>query len=331
MAASFGNGHASGLVDEGLRTLNRVRVVAMAIGDTATWKGAAPGDDEIDIIARDIRFGILENPVRHWLGGDAQKTALIDGLSIFLPEGERYFIRSLKHYSPKLKDKALAAEINGYSVQEAFHTREHEDYNRALARLGYDVETMEEPVRKTLRSDKIPVFRLAVTCAIEHLTATLSTVTLRNPQFLADAAPAYRRLWMWHALEELEHKAVALDVLDAATIKYSGFKRYMLRTMAFNAVAWTFLMITLRNIRLFAKADGLKTGPRFWLRLVWLLFGMPGYWRKCAPLVLKYYLPGFSPLNKDDDELIRKGRAWLYTEFMTLEAAKSAPHAAESL
>ncbi len=292
----------------------------------AHWTGAAPASDDEDIIPRDIRFGILENPTRQWLDGDFHKTALIDGLSIFLPEGERYFIRALKYYAPKLADRQLAAEINGYAVQEAFHTREHEEYNEALGKLGYDVEAMEEPVRKTLRSDKIPIFRLAVTCAIEHLTATLSTVTLRNPQFLENAAPAYRRLWMWHALEELEHKAVALHVFKAATPKYSGFKRYMLRTMAFNAVAWTFLVITLRNLTLFAKVDGVKTGPRFWARLFWVLFFAPGYWRKCAPLVLKYYLPGFSPLNKDDHELIRKGRDWLYREFSTLEAA-SAPAA----
>lgn len=293
-------------------------------GPGARWMGAAPASDDEDIIPRDIRFGILENPTRQWLDGDFHKTALIDGLSIFLPEGERYFIRALKYYAPKLPDHQLAAEINGYAVQEAFHTREHEEYNRALGKLGYDVEAMEEPVRKTLRSDKIPIFRLAVTCAIEHLTATLSTVTLRNPQFLENAAPAYRRLWMWHALEELEHKAVALDVFKAATPKYSGFKRYMLRTMAFNAVAWTFLVITLRNLTLFAKVDGVKTGPRFWARLFWVLFFAPGYWRKCAPLVLKYYLPGFSPLNKDDHDLIRKGRDWLYREFTSLEAA-SAP------
>jgi predicted metal-dependent hydrolase len=297
------------------------------VGGSAKWDGAAPGDDDEDIIPRDIRFGILDNPTRHWLDGDFHKTALIDGLSIFLPEGERYFIRSLKHYAGKLGDAKLKAEINGYAVQEAFHTREHEEYNRALAKLGYDVEKMEAPVLKTLRSDKIPIFRLAVTCAIEHLTATLSTVTLRNPQFLENASPAYRRLWMWHALEELEHKAVALDVLAAATKNYSPFKRYMLRTLAFNAVCINFLMITLRNLKLFAEVDGIKTGPRFWLKLLWVTFIAPGYWRKCAPLVLKYYMPGFNPLNKDDNALIRKGRDWLYAEFLALRAQNTPPQA----
>ena len=43
-----------------------------------------------DIIPRDIRYGILENAQRHWLEDDIIKTILIDGLSIFLPEGERF-------------------------------------------------------------------------------------------------------------------------------------------------------------------------------------------------------------------------------------------------
>jgi len=60
-----------------------------------------------DIIPRDIRFDILGNAQRHWLEDDIIKTILIDGLSIFLPEGERFFIRSLKHYGPKLQDKEL--------------------------------------------------------------------------------------------------------------------------------------------------------------------------------------------------------------------------------
>ncbi len=293
--------------------------------EAAHWKGASEGTDDEDIIPRDIRFGIVENPVRHWFGGDFQKTVLLDGLSIFLPEGERYFIRALRHYAPKLGDKELAAEINGYAVQEAFHTREHMDYNRALTKLGYDVDKMERPVRAGMARDTSPILRLVVTCAIEHLTATLSTVTLRYPELLADAAPAYRRLWMWHALEELEHKAVALDVLKKATPNMPGWKRYFIRVMAMNATLVPFIFITVRNIKIFAAGDGIKTGPRFWLRLVRLTVISPGYWRRCWPLILKYYLPWFNPLNKDDAELIRKGRTWLYGEFKAIETAAAAP------
>ncbi|GGF55321.1 hypothetical protein GCM10007301_13690 [Azorhizobium oxalatiphilum] len=276
-----------------------------AAGGSAHW-----GNPD-DIIPRDIRFGIMENAQHRWLDDDMVKTLLIDGLSIFLPEGERFFIRSLKHYGPKLADKQLAAEISGYAVQEAFHTREHEEYNRAMEKLGYDVEAMEKPIRMGFELVKDPLHRLAITCAIEHMTATLSTLTLRHPDLLDNAAPAYRRLWMWHALEELEHKAVALDVLKAATPNMSGWQRYMVRVVGMNATLIPFLLLFLRNVPIYAKAEGVKTGFGFWMRFIKTTMISPGYWRRCIPNVLRYYLPGFDPRNADDQELMRRGREWL--------------------
>lgn len=264
-----------------------------------------------DIIPRDLHFDIAGNAKRHWFGNDLIKTVLVDGLSIFLPEGERFFIRSLKHYASRLPDKELAKEINGYAVQEAFHTREHEEYNRAMAGLGYDVDEMEKPVRFILGKVTKPVHRLAITCAIEHLTATFSSMTLRHPDLLADAAPAYRRLWMWHALEELEHKAVAIDVFNESMKDHSRWERYFTRITAMNGTIIPFLIIFLRNVPIYARADGVKTGVRFWLRFFWVVAVSPGFWRLCMLQFMRYYLPGFDPRNSDDDELIRKGRAWL--------------------
>ncbi len=280
-------------------------------GQTAGGHGPKHMGNPDDIIPRDLRFGILANPIRHWYENDLIKTILIDGLSVFLPEGERFFIRSLKHFGPKLTDRELAAEINGYAVQEAFHTREHEEYNKAMTALGYNVDEMERPIRFGFEVVKNPLHRLTITCAIEHMTATLSTLTLRHPELLDNAAPSYRRLWMWHALEELEHKAVALDVLNAATPDMSGFQRYWLRVLGMNGTLFPFLVIFLRNVPIYARTDGVKTGLRFWLRFTWVVLGSPGYWRRCLPNVLRYYLPGFDPRNSDDAELMAKGRAWL--------------------
>ena len=266
------------------------------------------------IVPRDIRFDIPGNATRNWFGGDIAKTAMIDAMSIFLPEGERFFIRSLKHYSGKLKNKALSKEINGYAVQEAYHTREHEDYNRAMASLGYDVAAMEKPVGQALGMLRQPLYRLAATCAIEHLTASFSSALLRRPYLLDGAHPSYRRLWMWHALEELEHKAVALDVLHAATSDMSGFKRYWLRVWAMNIVLAPFLLIFLRNVRLYVRHDGVRPGLRFWARFAWANFGKPGLLRHTAGPLLRYYLPGFDPRNGDDGALIERGRDWLARE-----------------
>lgn len=278
--------------------------------------GRAPAHllDADDIIPRDIRFGIAENATRNWFGGDFHKTAMIDGLSIFLPEGERFFIRALKHHASAVADGDLLREINGYAIQEAYHTREHEEYNRTLKALGFDVDEMEKPIRFVLRNLKSPIRRLAATCAIEHITATLSTVTLRHPELFADAAPAYRRLWMWHALEEIEHKAVALDVYNKATAGQSALSRYALRILVMNSTAIGFLTLFLRNVRIYARNAGVKTGVRFWLRFARVLLVDPGYWRRSVLTFLTYYRPGYDPRTAEDRVLVEKGRAWLAAE-----------------
>lgn len=299
--------------------------MTMAGADNHMKTNAEPrSSDDWDIIPRNLHFNIRENRQRHWLGNDVVKTVLIDVLSVFLPEGERFFIRSLKHYASRLEDKALAAEINGYAVQEAFHTREHEEYNKALADLGYDVEAMEKPVGASLGMVKKPLHRVLATCAIEHLTATFSTQTLRHPDVLDEAAPAYRRLWVWHALEELEHKAVAYDVLMAATKDMSAWKRYLMRVTAMNANIVSFLYIFMRNVPVYVRADGVKPGFRFWFRFFWLTMIAPGYWRRCLPMIAAYYSPWFNPRNSDDADLVRRGREWLEKELEGYTPTRSA-------
>lgn len=284
--------------------------VGVVVEGPLQYREAQPSVNKA-IIPRDIRFGISANPKRHWNGGDPIRTMMVDGLSIFLPEGERFFIRSLKHYATSIEGQDLARELQEFAVQEAYHTREHEDYNRAMEALGYDVKKMEDPVRQALEINKLPLMRLAATCAIEHLTATLARSTLRHPDTLAKAEPHYRRLWVWHALEELEHKAVALDVFQVATKNMARWKRYLLRVMSMNGVAVSFLFIYLRNIALYARHDGIKTGPRFWAKFAYALFVKPGLYTYSALPFLKYYLPGFNPRKGDDSKVIAQARAWL--------------------
>ncbi|MBD8877940.1 metal-dependent hydrolase [Roseibium polysiphoniae] len=284
------------------------------------------GDVHKDIIPRDIHFGISKAAQRHWFDNDLQKTAIIDCFSVALPEGERFFIRSLTHYASKLSDKELTAEIKGYSVQEAFHTREHLDYNNSLKALGYDVDKMEANLCATLKTIKSPMIRLAVTCAIEHFTAVFSFAVLRHPEVFEGADIRYRRLWTWHALEELEHMAVAIDVFKDASRDMPAWKRYFLRTGAINGVAVTFLINYLRNVGLYARADGEKTGIRFWTRFWWLLIVKPGFARFSLLAFLKYYLPGYDPAKERDEKLIDKWREWVDRETSDLIAKpKTAP------
>ncbi len=64
-----------------------------------------------------------------------------------------------------------------------------------------------------------PEVRLAVTAAAEHFTATFAEGALSDG-FLDGAHPTVRALLLWHAAEEIEHKSVAFDVLEAVAPSY---------------------------------------------------------------------------------------------------------------
>ncbi len=285
----------------------------MSSHDTSVMDAAgeiAPG-----IVPRDLHFNISAHAQRHWFGGDPMQTAVIDSFSIFLPEGERFFIRSLKRYAKTVNDEALLAEIRGYAVQEAYHTREHEDYNRALGKLGYDVEKMEGRVKRVLFDNDSARLNVAVTCAIEHLTATFSVAMLSDRDVLfRDAAPAYRRLWTWHALEELEHAAVALNVYAKASENRPGWETYLMRIFAMNSVLIPFFSILMLNIASMAKTDGIRRGPRLWWRFLKVTWGHPGYLRLGFKSFMRYYSPWFDPSKTVDPELVEKGRALLKSD-----------------
>ncbi len=270
------------------------------------------------IVPRNISFGISKNPTRHWSEGDLLKTAMIDCLSVFLPEGERFFIRSLKHYLPHLKNQQIKKEIQGYSIQEAFHTREHEDYNVALRDLGYDVDAMETGVRNLLGKGYAPIFNLGITCAIEHLTMSFSLVTLANPDLFKDAPAKYRHIWTWHAVEELEHCGVALHVLNDVTDDWSAWKRYGLRVSCYNAVVFHMLRMQIQNLATYARADGAKINAKFWLKLMWVFFGNPAVVGKSLPHIFRYYRPGYHPEAKTYGHLLQWGREFIGREIPEL-------------
>jgi predicted metal-dependent hydrolase len=155
------------------------------------------------------------------------------------------------------------------------------------------------------------VLRLFVTCAIEHITYSLSRFHLTRMEFLDQCSPAYRRLWLWHALEEIEHSAVAMQVLRAATPRMRPWKRYLARISVFNAVVSAMFSISLRNTAAIVRRQHPGAGPRTWLRLGWVLLGPPGLLRGMLPLLAAYYRPGFAGTAPSDALLVEKARGSL--------------------
>jgi len=246
---------------------------------------------------------------RWWLGGDPVATAVMNALSLTFPEGERFFIQSVKRFAKDAPPR-LAADIRAFTIQEGAHTREHIAFNAITERSGYSVAEVEAYANRRLdvARSRPPLAQLAATMALEHFTAAFAHRLLADTQFLAGAPPELARLWRWHSIEEIEHKGVAYDVFMHATRDMSGWKRWAIRRWAMLLTTLMFTR-TLRDTTLMLLAqDGITGLKARWglFRFLWL---KPGLYRRMLGDYLAFYQPSFHPWQVDDRDLIASAEA----------------------
>jgi uncharacterized protein len=256
-----------------------------------------------DIIPREkLDFGLDGDIAKYWFDGHPFKTRMFDALSTIFPEGERYFIACVRDYRDQVSDPKLLADIRDFIRQEAQHTLVHLSYNKRLTEQGIDVAGIEEFTHNVLFDvfrKRLPALTtLSHTAALEHLTASLADLLIGNEQVAKEMDPRMHALYVWHGMEEVEHKAVAFDVMQK--VGKAGYFRRVLPFL-FASVAFPFntYLITMRMLR----ADGFTFWQRMKLMasgLVWLY--RPGglLWRFWGPY-FAYFKPGFHPWQKPQD------------------------------
>jgi predicted metal-dependent hydrolase len=160
---------------------------------------------------------------RHWLGGQAVITHVVNGVNLLFPGGERFFIRTVARYLDRIGDPEQQAAVRCFLGQEGQHAQAHEAYFAAMEAQGYRIRPFlalyERIAFGIIEPLTGPEMRLATTAACEHFTAILAADVFERR--LLDLAPeSVRDLLYWHAAEELEHKHVAYDVLQTVDPRY---------------------------------------------------------------------------------------------------------------
>ena len=264
---------------------------------------------QVDPIRRNLKFGLPKTRALDWNPAGLHVTQFFNTLSIFFPAGERFFIQSVRNYRKEIVGDELKEQISAFIGQEGFHTREHEEYNEALLASGMPIEAMDSLVVKLLDLvKKAPrSFQLAATVALEHLTAVLGDVLLRNDTLLEEVDPHYSAVWRWHAIEETEHKAVCFDAYEQVMGK--GIQAYGLRVGAFviaNLLFWS-LYVPFYTVMV-AKGGGLLN-LKGWGKVLNLTLGRPGVLRRALPDWLDFFRPGFHPWMHDNRHFLEQADA----------------------
>ncbi len=252
-----------------------------------------------DIQPRRMSFKFNANIPTYWFDDSQFKSTLLTALSCTFPEGERFFVRAVRHYQPHIKNPLLQEAVKGFIGQEAHHGNEHEQFNILMESKGFSTKKVSDFVLNGLgwqEKNMSPARRLAKTCALEHFTAMLAEQILENPQILDGMEDSLRPLWLWHAIEEEEHKAVAFDVfqeqVDNYWIRTSEMALTTVEFIGFTAFHYTQLRKNMQDKRDWKSiADGFS----------WL-FSKPGVLRKTLPTYLSYYRRDFHPNERQKNQ-----------------------------
>ncbi len=278
----------------------------------------------LKIIARNVRFDYSEvlKTHRYWHNDNPVSTHFFNALQAMFPEGERFFMDSARDVREQVGKENLPAQLNEqiqqFIRQEAMHGREHDGWTQALIESGYDaMQGFDERLRndnRWARKKLSPLVRLSMTAASEHFTASLAHLFVyQKPELIEHARSPFRELLVYHALEELEHKAVCFDLYQAARGGY--FLR--IAGMVFVTID---LLVRLHNRQSYLlEHDGLLN-PQTKKEMRALLWGRQGIMRTLAPFLLQYFRPDFHPWRTDEREDFMQRYAKELTQIDQLQA-----------
>jgi predicted metal-dependent hydrolase len=145
-------------------------------------------------------------------------------LSVFLTYGEDLVIQTARHHRDLVTDPVLKNRVTSLIGQEAIHSKIHNEFNDALIATQYPVElyrTLGEWFFENVFERFPQPLKLSLMAGIEHFTAVLSEFMMKHEEYFYHTEDAKTRaMWMWHMLEESEHKDIAYDVYQLLNGSY---------------------------------------------------------------------------------------------------------------
>jgi uncharacterized protein len=253
----------------------------------------------------------LQDLPKHFAAdGDLILSHVAAGLSAVFPDGEDFFVRSVRHFRDQITDPELRRQVAGFIGQEAMHGREHRAFNDRLDELGYPTKRFERLTKKGLAIRErllSPTSNLAATAALEHFTATLAEMVLTDEQVRGMFGhQEVKNLFLWHALEESEHKAVAFDVYKAV----GGSERMRVVTMNILRFAFVAGMTVQVTVSLLGDRATYRRG-NLWRSLRRFLKS-PVMRRELWHQLGDYNRPDFHPDDHDTTDLVERWGAELF-------------------
>lgn len=242
------------------------------------------------LLIRKIPFEFDEGIDPIWHKDQPEWSHMINGVSLTMPYLEPFLIRSVREAIVDISDEDLKEEVRLFNAQEGQHYQNHRRYNEILKANGYEelaeVEKAMETDYARLQSKPLK-WRLAYALGFETLTLGITDWNIGQRQKLfAGADTSIVSLFLWHIVEETEHKNVAFDLYN------HFYKDYWARVWGIVCATTHVVWWARKGYIAMLKKDGrwAKTSSR------WTTFkrSMNALW-SVGKVLAPTFLPGFDP------------------------------------
>ncbi|PCJ44018.1 MAG: metal-dependent hydrolase [Moraxellaceae bacterium] len=265
-----------------------------------------------NIRARKMQFDFKDINTANFWGGNSIVSSFFAVMSATFPPGEKEFIESVRLFKDRISNAELQKEIKEFIGQEGQHSFQHRQLNYAFDEQGWNTPKIEAKLRdkiswlnKYLSAES----RLARTVSFEHITAIMSEFFLSNQDVLNDLPESLKSLFLWHTVEEIEHKSVAFDVYQTLVDDRNHLRLHMaLVTIDFSLTMLYYQVMTHILARSLPSGRDVKGAWTFF-------FGVKGMIRNMRKPYLDFYRKDFHPWDVDNSELIAAWKASKYADF----------------
>ena len=179
-----------------------------------------------DLHVRRVRFDFAGHDVPfNWNPQRPAFAMQCNLITFFAPGFEKFIVDATREALPLMRDSRQVEEANLYLRQEAQHSAAHTSHFRALVRRWPGLQETMDAVHASfdhLTATKPLVWRLGYTAVIEATFTPYFTVFLdHEDKLFATGDERVASLFLWHFVEEIEHRSSALMVYDAVHDSYS--------------------------------------------------------------------------------------------------------------
>lgn len=174
-----------------------------------------------DLKVRRVRFDLAGDDIPfNWNPEKPSFSMQCNVISFFAPGFEKFVVDATREAIPLMTDPEAIAEAGAYLRQEAQHSAAHVRHISALCRRWPGLAEVTEKIIESydeLTATKSLAWRLAYTAVVENTFTPYFKVFLDHDDKLFEVGDErVASLFMWHFVEEIEHRSSAMIVYKSA-------------------------------------------------------------------------------------------------------------------